>query len=346
MTHLTLRAFILLLGLSATPAFGWGAEGHRITGLMADEMLSPKARIAVNELLDGGTLADAALYMDIYREALKREVPGSERWHYDNIPVCGDKLPEGYCQDGNCASAQIPIQFAMLADTSKSKEARQQALRFLVHIVGDIHQPLHAADDNDLGGNRKTVFVSDASFPRNLHIAWDVDMVKLVVRGTTEADFAKKLVKDHRKDFARWMRGSHIEWILDSYGIGKRLAYGKLPGFTCGEVDGKKIGVYDGKPWGDTAVMLNDDYLKGATGVLPILLARAGARIGGLLNSALDPEGANANSRAAPTETSPVTPPTPVLPKTESLSEALLRAPTRQPTASEPAKTPAPDNKW
>ncbi len=315
----------ITLSLCTTLALGWGAEGHRVTGLMADDMLTPKARIAVGQLLDGGALVDAVLFADIYREVLKREVPGSDKWHYDNIPVCG-KLAEKYCEDGHCASAQIPKQFAILADKSKTKDERALALKFLIHMVGDIHQPLHAADDYDLGGGRKTIFMPSGTVPRNLHIAWDVDLVKLLIRGMSETDFAKQLIKDHQKDFGRWMRGSPVSWIMDSHGISKRLAYGKLPGFTCGEADanGKQMGVYEGKPWGDTAVMLTEDYVKGAVGVLPVLLARAGARMGGLLNSALDPEGAlpQQSKTQLPTEAVSAAP---VAPKTESLREALSR---------------------
>ena len=89
---------------------------------MAEELLSPKARIAVNQLLDGGSLGDAATYMDVYREALKREIPGSERWHFNNIPVCGDFPVAIDCEDKNCASVQIPRHFAILADTTKTKK--------------------------------------------------------------------------------------------------------------------------------------------------------------------------------------------------------------------------------
>jgi hypothetical protein len=323
----------ITVSLCATFAFGWGAEGHRVTALMADDMLTPKARIAVGQLLDGGSLADAVLFADIYREALKREVPSSDKWHYDNIPVCG-KLAEKYCDDGHCASAQIPKQFAILADKNKTKEERALALKFLIHMVSDIHQPLHAADDYDLGGGRKTVFMPSGNVPRNLHIVWDVDMVKLLIRGMSETDFAKQLIKDHQKDFGRWMRGNSSYWIIDSHGISKRLAYGKLPGFTCGEADatGKQMGVYEGKPWGETAVMLTEDYVKGAVGVLPVLLARAGARMGGLLNSALDPEGIPSRTLPAKSDAAPV-PEAPVIPKTESLREALSRpTPVEKPT--------------
>ncbi len=313
-------------------AFGWGAEGHRITGFMAEELLTPKARIAVNQLLDGGSLADAAVFMDVYREALKREVPGSERWHFNNNPVCGDPTGAPICADGNCASAQIPRQFAILADMSKTKEERQQALRFMVHMVGDIHQPLHAADDNDLGGNRKPVMMPGAEFPRNLHAVWDSDIVKIATRGLSEINVAKDLISNYKKNFAGWMRGDVRAWMADSYGTAKRLVYGKLPVFSCGMVDGKPTGVFDGKPWPDTPYLLPKEYVDGAAGVMPILLARAGARISGMLNAALDPDGAKQAAQAPTTlpPTPSAAPAPPTLSKTDSLQEALRRPPPAQ----------------
>lgn len=304
--------------------FGWGNEGHRIIGLVADNMLTARARIELNALLSGGTLSDATTFVDAYHEALKREVPGSEKWHYDNIPVCGDFVPATHCVDGNCASAQVPRQLAIVADKTRSREDRLMALRFLVHLIGDIHQPLHAADDNDLGGNRKIVFLPTSTEPRNLHIVWDVDIVKLVLRGNSELEFARQLISTYRNDFANWLRGNSFQWTADSHLIAKRLVYGKLPGFTCGEVAGLKTGLLNGKPWGDTPLLLTEDYVKGATGVVPNLLARAGARLGGMLNSALDVEGAQAK-RAALSGAKDASKAAPEPPKTESLQEALGR---------------------
>ncbi len=310
----------------ASTGFAWGTEGHRITGSMAEEMLSPKARIAVNQLLDGGSLADAAIYMDVYREALKREIPGSERWHFNNIPVCGDLPASIDCEDKNCASVQIPRHFAILADTTKSKDERQQALRFLIHMVGDIHQPLHAADDYDLGGNRKIIQIPGAEFPRNLHAAWDSDIVKIATRGKSEQNVARELIVKNKKNFTLWMRGDVHLWMAESYGIAKRLVYGKLPVFSCGIIDGKATGVFDGNVWPETPYTLPQDYLTGAVAVVPVLLARAGARIGGLINAALDPQGA-AEAQLTP----PVAAPADNLPKTNSLREALQRPPPSAP---------------
>jgi hypothetical protein len=283
-------AFTLALMLThARDAHAWGSEGHRVTGHIAETMLTPKARLTVNSLLDGGSLAEASVYMDVYREALKREIPGSERWHFNNRNVC-EEAPL-VCPDGNCASAQIPKQFAILADTTKTKVERQQALRFLVHMVGDIHQPLHTSDDNDLGGNRKAVFMPKSDFPRNLHAVWDSDIVKVAFRNRSETEVARDLINAHKKNFRAWMRGDVSDWMNASYGQSKRLVYGKLPVFKCGEIDGKKTGTYEGKPWPEAPYELPEEYVTGASAVVPVLIAQAGARIGGMLNAALDPRG-------------------------------------------------------
>ena len=322
---LPLRLFVCaLLTICAQPynALAWGNDAHRIMALMAQEMLTPRARIAAADLLDGGTLADASTYMDLYREALKRELPGADTWHFDNRPICG-KLATDFCADGNCLSVQVPRLFGVLADQNKAKSERQQALRFLIHLVADIHQPLHASDDNDAGGNRKLVLMPGGKFPINLHLAWDVELPKIAMRGLTEQQVAKDLLANHKRKFADWMKGDVELWVAHSYGIGKRLAYGKLPGFSCGEIDGIATGLRNGKAWNDDVMTLPREYVEGAIGIIPLLLAQAGARIGGLLNAALDPEG----SKAVPTTAAPVIPsaPKPAEPPTTSLQDALSR---------------------
>lgn len=314
--------------VAAPSAYAWSNEAHRITAFMAQEMLTPVAKAAVAELLDGTDLAEASVYMDSYRLALKRELPGSERWHFDNRSVCDDSQGPSSairaCEDGNCASAQILRWFVKLADRNNSKEERQLALRLLVHMVGDIHQPLHAADDNDTGGGQKWMMRPGANQPQNLHLVWDVDLPKIAMRGLSEQQVAKQLIANHKGKFAGWMKGDPAIWSAQSFGIAKRLAYGKLPGFSCGEVEGKPTGLLNGKPWPSEPLPLDREYVEGAVGIIPVLLAQSGARIAGLLNTALDPEGAKRQTQPPPAPAAtPPEPPTP--PKTTSLREALGR---------------------
>ena len=302
-------ALCVLAAACCGRAYGWGAEGHRITGHIASQLLTPKARAELERLVPGGELADLANYMDVFREALKTEVPGSDKWHYDNRPVCRESMPAQYCIDGHCASARIPQAFAALADVNRPDADRAQALKFLVHMAGDIHQPLHAADDDDLGGNRKQVVLPGAVMARNLHAVWDNDLVKQTTRGRPEAEVAREYLDRYRRHVAVWQRGDVGRWMGEGYRYARRIVYGRIAGFTCGMQEDKRRGLLNGKPWpepiplplplpGETpppipvsAVPLTPDYVATATRVLPYLLTRAGVRIAWLLNRALDPTG-------------------------------------------------------
>ena len=291
MFHTRLLRLILTLLIMAAPtaAFAWGAEGHRVTGLVAADLLTPKARLRMNQLMPGADLADIALYMDINRRELSEQIPGSDKWHYDNQPVCKIKPYAEYCAGGNCASAQIPVYFAVLGNTAATQEARVQALRFLVHMVGDIHQPLHAADDDDLGANLKFVLVPGNDMQRRLHSVWDSDLVKLAIRGQSEADYARSLLTRYReKEIPQWQQANGIAvgtaiavsaWMNESYELSKNITYAKLPNFACG------------KDWPSSLtapVMLPQTYMDAAGEVIGPQLAKAGARIASLINLALD----------------------------------------------------------
>jgi len=280
-----------LLVLCALPAVvqAWSNEGHRITGLVAGDLLTAKARIRLNQLVPGVDLGEFASQMDVYRTALSLEIPGSEKWHYDNQPVCGTKAYADYCPNDNCASAKIQVYFKVLSDFSAAPEARAQAAMFLVHMVGDIHQPLHAADDGDLGGNQKNVLMPKADMPRNLHRIWDSDLPKLALRGISEADYAKQLVARFKdKEIAAWQQGEVRDWMNESHVISQKVTYASLPEYVCREA------------WpAEKIVNLPQSYVDAALEVLPTQFARAGARIAWLLNRALDPSPVDRPAQAA-----------------------------------------------
>ena len=269
-----------LLALCFLPAtvWAWGNEGHRVTGLVAGELLTAKARIRLNQIVPGINLGEFASQMDVYRTALSLEIPSSEKWHYDNQPVCGSKTYADYCPDNNCASAKIPVYFKVLSDTGAAQEARAQAAMFLVHMVGDIHQPLHAADDADLGGNQKNVLMPQADMPQNLHLIWDIDLPKLALRGISEADYATQLISRYRdREIAAWQQGDVRDWMTESLAISQKVTYAGLPEHVCGVA------------WpAEKIVRLPKSYIDAAQAVIPAQLAKAGARIAWLLNRALD----------------------------------------------------------
>ncbi len=294
--------FLAIVGLALAvllpeSGWAWGAEGHRVTGLVASELLTPKARLRLNQLIPNSDLADIAIYMDVNRQDLAIAIPGSDKWHYDNEPVCKTKTYAEYCPDGNCASSKIPVFFKVLADPASSDQARAQAIRFLVHMIGDIHQPLHAADDEDLGANLKFVTMPDAPAdlpPRRLHAVWDSDLVKLITRGRSEPDYARQLLGAYDdKQIAAWQTGSIRDWMKESWTLSSTITYGKLPGFSCGQ------------PWPSSQAApqaLTRGYVDAALEPIPAQLAKAGARIAWVLNTALDPK---PSAAVAPAVTDP-----------------------------------------
>jgi uncharacterized membrane protein YgcG len=155
----------LALGFSALLApdlaVAWGPVGHEAVGAVADALLTPHTQAAVADLLaddrdrDGRfsgrrSLAEVAGWADEIRGG-----PGDHpHWHYDNRPVCGPPVEAGaWCPQGDCASAQLPALLATLADPGRPRAERNMALKWIVHLVGDLHQPLHAADLAE-GANR------------------------------------------------------------------------------------------------------------------------------------------------------------------------------------------------
>lgn len=277
-----------LLLLPAT-ALAWGADGHRTTGYIAQPLLSPVAITELDSLMGEVNLPKWSTWMDEQRDRLKKDVPGSGKWHYDDRPVCGGPAPKtDYCPDGDCASEQADRLQSVLANPDSPVEARRQAVLMLVHIVGDIHQPLHAGENHDQGGNQVRVMLAGPLFPTNLHAVWDSDLVNMVlwrgpraardgstmVRGNAEA-----LAREFGHDFAAWRRGGVEDWVQESRALSRRWVYDPLPGFQCGLPTQEK---------GASPVELPSAYLQGGRQRVPGQLARAGVRIAQVLNTTLE----------------------------------------------------------
>ena len=276
--HTTAALLLLSTALTPTAAFAWGAEGHRVTGLVAAELLTSRTRIRLNDLIAGADLGDIANFIDLNRSTLSLLIPNSDKWHYDNQPVCQTLTFDEYCPKGDCASARVPVLVKILSDFTNPPEIRALAARFLVHLVGDIHQPLHAADDGDAGANFKNVLLPGATVARRLHSVWDSDLVKIALRGSSEREFAQQLLSRYRtKEMRDWQKTDIRDWMNESYELSKSVTYAKLPSFVCRE------------PWTATPVELPQAYVSAAVEVIPVQLAKAGARVAAVLNRALDP---------------------------------------------------------
>ena len=253
------------LCLAALPAHAWGPQGHRLVARLADAQLTPASRREVNRLLAGETdptLAGIANWADGLRDSDPDLARVSSRWHYVNLAEDGCRYkPRRDCPGGDCAVEAIRRQVAILADRRQPLAARRDALKFVVHFVGDLHQPLHAGYAQDRGGNDTQV--NDAGYGTNLHALWDS---RLLFRRqlTDDAYVAKLQAMPLAASTARKARSGDVQaWAEASCSIVLE------PGF------------YPARP------KLTDAYFSQWTPVAERQLRDAGTRLAQLLNASL-----------------------------------------------------------
>ena len=201
---------VLMLPLAAS---AWSVLGHRLVGELATTELTPQARAQVAELLRGEedpTLAGVATWADQLRENDPDLGKRSAKWHYVNMPgdTC-DYVPERDCRNGDCAIEAIERQTAILGDRSRPRAERAQALKFVVHFIGDVHQPLHVGLASDRGGNDAQVNLEGKGM--NLHSLWDREL--LASRGLDQDALVKRLA---RLPVASIRRGGVQAWARES----------------------------------------------------------------------------------------------------------------------------------
>lgn len=182
---------LIALALPALSVQAFGPAGHRAVARIAEAGLHAETRAAIQTLLalEGASrLDEVATWADELRD-----VPGfekSSRWHYVNL-VRGEcrYRPDIHCPDGDCVIGAIETQRRLLADPKAAPQARAQALKWLVHLVADVHQPLHTGYADDRGGNLYQVQLAGKG--TNLHAAWDSGLNAL--RGETWPKLAARV---------------------------------------------------------------------------------------------------------------------------------------------------------
>lgn len=173
MTHFCRIPIALLLLIVAPSVSAWSYKGHRLIGEMAEQQLSAPTRASVRALLadePSPTLAAVSIWPDEARkDAAWRH---TTRWHFVNFPQDDCRYrPHRDCADGNCIVAALEAQRARLRNPSTPRQQRIEALKFVVHFVGDIHQPLHVGYGFDRGGNDTQIRFDHVG--SNLHALWD-----------------------------------------------------------------------------------------------------------------------------------------------------------------------------
>jgi nuclease S1 len=199
--RLAAPAVVVLAVLSAAPrpARAWSEPGHRVVAYVAEARLSPAAHRLLHDVLGDRPLADVAAWADHQDDRATRP------WHYVNVPFSA----RGYdasrdCPDGACVVAAIARNAATLRDGTSALD-RADALRWLVHLVGDVHQPLHAGDGRDRGGTELDVRFEHRRTPVKLHHVWDAEVLHPLLGSRTPREAALQIEGRIRaEDAARW----------------------------------------------------------------------------------------------------------------------------------------------
>ena len=187
----------------------WGYTGHRVVGRIAERNLSPKALAAVHELLGPDPLAETATWADDERP--NPAMQKFETWHYMNLED-GVALAEAPPNPAGDILRTLDSSKATLCDAQRSSDERRDALRWIAHLVGDLHQPLHVGKGSDRGGN--DIVVLWFGEPSNLHEVWDSRMIEQTKLSFSE--FVEFLDPPSPADLTAWRSGSFRDWAQES----------------------------------------------------------------------------------------------------------------------------------
>ncbi len=205
-------------------SMAWGMLGHRVVGEIADSYLSPKARLAIKDILGDESLAMASNWADFIKAEPSYNYISS--WHYINFK---DGLSaadmKAYLAVDTLTDAYTKINFlvAQLKDKKTEKEKKVMYLRLLVHIVGDVHQPMHVSREEDQGGNK--IYVLWFNQKANLHSIWDSNLIEDQKLSYTE--YTKAINHTTAAQRADMQKQPVSEWMFDSYTIAQKL-YGEI----------------------------------------------------------------------------------------------------------------------
>jgi nuclease S1 len=255
-------AVAALMAILAAPGslWSWGRMGHRASAMLAESRLTPGARATIRQLLKPGEdLADISTWAD-----QQKEIPYTAPWHYVNIPITESRYDARFCQKNGCVVSKIEDFKRVLMNPNKSRKDKQEALGFLVHLLQDLHQPLHVGDNGDRGGNNLQIHWFGSG--TNLHRLLDSQIMSRY--SSDEALWARELsALATPEKSTEWLRGSLADWATESLEAAKVLYY--LPGSQ------KLL---------KSGMILDQEYNQLALQIIHRQLARAGVRVAWILN--------------------------------------------------------------
>jgi hypothetical protein len=315
-----------LIGALPARALAWGDKGHRIVARIAERNLTPQARSAITSLISNDeflaecrsknipttTFADKFACIATWADKVRPLRPQTSQWHFVDIPRNADQYDAvrdcSPSAEGDCVVQEIVRAFAVLSNQQAQMIDRAEALKFIVHFVGDMHQPLHDATDTedqeakdngfptDRGGNQKFVrWLRKTKNPFGdnwkLHAVWDAGIIDATPK--SEKSFASGLnnnLSGDRRAFtqpsalnANWpatLPQLLVGWANDGHELAVQNAYGML-----GRQFPNDIAIDKGKKY--HRYHLNQSYLRANKPIVDDQLTLAGVRLARILNEAL-----------------------------------------------------------
>ena len=204
---------LVLLTAVCLNTFAWGQKGHDVTAYIAEQHLTPAARAAVASLLDGKSIVYWANWLD--NASHQRPLAYTKTWHYKNIDE-GVRYEEAPANPAGDAVTAIKSRIEILNDPNTTAEERRLALKILIHVVGDLHMPLHMGHATDLGGNR--IKVKFFNRDNNLHAVWDSSIPESAHKWSY-TEWQQQIDRANPADEAAIISGSVDDWAKETVAI-------------------------------------------------------------------------------------------------------------------------------
>jgi hypothetical protein len=241
---------MVLMGLLGVPtANAWGCKGHQAVALIAEKYLTPEAKELVFKLLSenpidpqlkrycGSAVSDAMGDASTWADDVRGDRKNGP-WHYIDIPRGAPRGSlEGFCGKEGCVVSAIAEQVAILKDKSAPGAKRAEAVRYIIHFVGDLHQPLHSTTNADEGGNcvpvkyfRREPHERGHGFSPNLHAVWDTAILERDSEGADPGEYAEMLEGTFAGSIEEWQKaGIHVDnWVWESHEYADSTVYAGL----------------------------------------------------------------------------------------------------------------------
>jgi hypothetical protein len=308
---ITLTLAMVSLLPAASPAWPWGCEGHEVVAYFANQHLSAAAKAGVEGLIGKPTsvikvsrfcsvqglipIANVSSWADDIRGSRKN----TAGWHFLDIPRGTPPSTDvtQFCPQEGCVTKAITEQLAILKDPHQPSQARAEALMFIIHFVGDVHQPLHCTTNDDRGGNcvpvdffgthtRLDTGSTHGDWKPNLHGVWDTNILVKAMGGSGPEVYANSLGTQFASKIAGWQTGTPSDWAMESHQAADGIVYAKLPvalPTEAGDVarcDENHISDH----WRGFGEHLAEPYYDAVRPLVDEQLAKAGARLAMVLN--------------------------------------------------------------